>query len=476
MARKRNKLSNKQQDRNATIVRFAHAMELRSIEEYQVWCMQHGFSSNLNKTRRQLLREHQHYKLVAAETKLKHHKREGNMHYLVQRIYKKEIGFNELDSEVLKLISKGFKKSQNMRLLRDVLFQMDEDTKLLSHIDYVKGIISFVTHSSMWLRPISDWQPITRNADKQFASLARYLFAKYPVPAFMDSVWQKGDGQSKGWFIHIGMGKNIRTASSLPIKMTKKMAHYFVQAPPEYDVKSAFRWAQIHALGGNKAMADAISQTRMARAFHDDDFWVSVLRFFIENPMLDTSQYNPIIDYIWHQKHENRMIFVERGVAREEGPEQPNFSMYGRTPATLLRQVDNWHRRLGKESRGGDLQWVKSAFNDFRYVEGRANSRNMKIWTIRELLSSKELIAEGREQHHCVATYARSCFTEVTLIWTMDLQESYVSNKLLTIELHNSTKSIRQVRGLRNRLATTHEMNVIHRWSVSEGFTISSYI
>ena len=151
--------------------------------------------------------------------------------------------------------------------------------------------------------------------------------------------------------------------------------------------------------------------------FKDDEFWLSVLRFFIANPLLDTRHYGPIVDYIWHKKYENRMVFVERGVAREEGPEQPNFSMHGRTPDTLLRQVEEWHKRLGRESRGVNLNWIKSKFNEFRYTVGQTKSRNMEIWTIRELLNSNELIAEGRAQHNCVASYARSCFTGVTSIW-----------------------------------------------------------
>ena len=476
MARKRKNQNSKQQDRIDTIMMYARALNIHSIEAYQNWCLEQGFSTSLTKTKLQIKREYEHFRFVSAEKKLKQYKREGNFRFLVQKIYTQEIQYKKLKNEILITIATGFKNSHNKQLLRDVLFQMDESTKLLHHIDYVRGVISFVAHYNQWIRPVSEWQPKTHNVGRQFASLARHLFAKYEIPAFMDSVWQKGDGKAKGWFVHIGMGKNIRTASSLPIKMTKKMAHHFLQAPADYDVKAAFRWAQIHALGGNKTISDAVTETRMARIFNDDDFWLSVLRFFIANPMLDTSQYNPIVDYIWHQKYENRMVFVERGVVREEGPAQPNFSMHGRTPETLLRQVENWHRQLGKESRGGQLQWVKSNILDFRYVEGRKNSTNMRIWTIHELLSSNELIAEGRKQQHCVATYARSCFSGSTSIWTLDLQDIQGIQKLLTIELHHPTRTIRQVRGLRNRIATTREMDVIHRWAHKEDLVIASYI
>ena len=139
-------------------------------------------------------------------------------------------------------------------------------------------------------------------------------------------------------------------------------------------------------------------------------------------------------------------------------------------------QVDSWHRRLGKESRGGHLQWVKSKVPDFRYVEGKAESRNMKVWTIRELLNSEELAAEGRSQQHCVATYARSCLKGHTSIWTLDMQTNINREKLLTIELHLRDKTIRQVRGLRNRLATKAEIDVIRRWATKENLTIANYV
>lgn len=481
MARK-NKLNKKQQHRDTTILTYARALNLHTTEAYQQWCMQQGFSTNVNKTQVQLERELQRYKQVSALQKMKQYKREENRLHLIQKIYSNEIRHKDLNNDVLKLISHGFKTLQNKSLLRDVFLYLDEHTKLLTHTDYVKGIISFVKHYTWWQRPIMEWQPGTRNAARQFSALARYLFTQYDIPAFMDSAWYKDDVKAQKWFIHIGEGKNIRTAYSLPIRMTKKMAHYFIQAPANYEINAAFRWAQIHALGGNKAIADAVAGTQLARVFTDNDFCLSVMQFFIDNPMLDVSQYNPIVDYIWNQKYENRMLFIERGIAREEGPAQPNFSMHGRTPDTLLNQVEIWHRQLGRELRGGDLQWVKSEFADYNYVEGHENSRNMKIWTINELLSSNELIAEGRKQSHCVASYARSCFTGKTSIWTMGLQNCLYANKgqirqkLLTIELHILSKTIRQIRGLRNRLASSDEMDVIYRWAHKQGFAIAKYV
>ncbi len=54
-------------------------------------------------------------------------------------------------------------------------------------------------------------------------------------------------------------------------------------------------------------------------------------------------------------------------------------------------------------------------------VEGARDSKNMRIWPIRELLNSNELIAVGRHQRHCVATYAHSCYSGRSSIWAMEI-------------------------------------------------------
>lgn len=183
------------------------------------------------------------------------------------------------------------------------------------------------------------------------------------------------------------------------------MAHWFAQAPDHLSPLAALRYGQVCALGGDRRIADAILSTRMATDFRDDHFALELIRFFARNPMLDTAQYQPIVDYIWNQKYEHQEVFVARGVLEETGPPQPGFSMGGRTPGTLLRQVEEWHERLGRSRKGGLLQWPSSGIPDFQLVEGDRDSRSMRIWRIIELLTSRELEQEGRSLDHCVATW-----------------------------------------------------------------------
>ena len=81
--------------------------------------------------------------------------------------------------------------------------------------------------------------------------------------------------------------------------------------------------------------------------------------------------------------------------------------MKGRDPQVLLESVADWHRRLGGEQEGKAIYWASSGFPPFRQEEGEGENR--RVFTIDELLSSADLIEEGRAMSHCVGSYAQSC-------------------------------------------------------------------
>ena len=142
----------------------------------------------------------------------------------------------------------------------------------------------------------------------------------------------------------------------------------------------------------------------------------------------------------------------------------------------MLKSVEEWHRRLGREVQGGDFQGKKSPIRDRTDVEGTEESHNMKVWRIAELLSSQELIAEGRRLHHCVATFAQSCHGGVCSIWSMSVETDEKVRPILTIEVHNDRKEVRQVRGASNRHTRERELDALKHWSLQEGLTVLSYL
>ena len=208
---------------------------------------------------------------------------------------------------------------------------------------------------SSWVREPEDWEPRSHNVYRQFHSLVRHLIARYDVPTFMNTAWLEGltarSVVHQRWFIHVAQGQNIRTADGLPIPLTKKQAHLYLQAPDDFDVLGAFRWAQIIDLGGTERLVRSVLTTRIRAEFDHDEFWATVFRWLIANPMLDPAQHGPIIDYL----HDQRFVAsVPNPAAHLPGqprlvPPQPNLTMKGRNPVTLLRSVADWHRQLGRE-------------------------------------------------------------------------------------------------------------------------------
>jgi hypothetical protein len=64
-----------------------------------------------------------------------------------------------------------------------------------------------------------------------------------------------------------------------------------------------------------------------------------------------------------------------------------------------------------------------------------------------ELLTAEELIEEGREMQHCVASYANSGASARTSIWSLRKRiESGRIIRMATIEVSNKQRAIVQVR------------------------------
>jgi hypothetical protein len=253
------------------------------------------------------------------------------------------------------------------------------------------------------------------------------------------------------------------------------MAHHFLQAPDDFTVSAALRWGQIIGLGGNERLVRAVVATRLGEHFGHEEFWATVLRFFVAHPLLDLAQIGPIVDFIHNERFVGQEVFVAPGRIEQQGPPQPNFTMKGRTPESLLRQVGTWHRSLANTHQTR-MEWAPSGIDRFRFVEGTERSGKVKVWTITELLSAKALSAEGRTMKHCVASYAHSCATRLKSIWTLEVDSFEGRAKLLTIEVLNSSRSIVQARGKCNILPTQKILTIVRRWAAQSGLTVSNYV
>ena len=351
----------------------------------------------------------------------------------------------------------------------------------VSNNTFVDALGRLAHYHEHWVRPIKEWVPDSHNLRRQFSSLVRYLLTKYDVPIFMDEVWFLGDSkedqQMQGWFLFIGAGGNIRRAG-IPVNMTKMMAHRFLEAPNDMPVKKALRWAQVVGQGGSESLADAIRLSRLGDHFSNEDFWETVVKFLVNNPMLDPDQVGPLIDFIFNQKYEPHEIIHPGGAIEMGGPPQPNFAIKGRSIEKLLRQMAEWHEHLAQEAdllderkgkKGYVSTWPSSGIGDLRVAEG-TGQLEPRVWTIKELLSNRELGAEGKAMHHCVSSYARNCRQGKTSVFTLRVKDEVGEvQPVLTIAVDAKNRSVTQVRGKYNMSITGKVKSNKHR-SLSERY------
>ncbi|MDP2696102.1 MAG: PcfJ domain-containing protein, partial [bacterium] len=306
---------------------------------------------------------------------------------------------------------------------------------------------------------IATWKPKGKGRDALFRSLAEHFYCKFPIPSFLWSVFffNKASRFTDRFFNnniclvnlvkHLAAGGSLYKAvqqKQLPVPLTRKMCHDFLQSDKSTSFLRALRKVQIQAVGGDKKLLDQwmLHDVSSMSSYEDECFWFSFLAWLAKNPMLESSQVAPIIDYIKYTRRE-----------------RPDFSMKGRSALALLRSIEDWHRELGVVNAGTHI-YIPSGIKGGKYTT-TSKGGIITHWEIREILTEKDLAAEGRAQSHCVYSYKHAVADGATSIWSLRASDE----RALTIEVRHQLKKIVQVRGRFNRLATSLENNVLLLWA-----------
>ncbi|MDM8517417.1 PcfJ domain-containing protein [Desulfobacterales bacterium HSG16] len=338
--------------------------------------------------------------------------------------------------------------------------------------EYITGLGNLALHHDDFIRPVQKWHPSDNRGRKIFASLAHHLLAEYKKPFFMNSVWLRDKNENaahRNWYIQMSRGASIRKLD-IPILMTRKMEHLFLKAPDHFTVEEAMRHSQVTGLGGNEDLVQAILATRLGKNLENDDFWRTVIHFFINNAAeIETCHVNPIIDYLHNAKFAKREVHTDNGV-NFFAPPKPDFSMKGRSFVSIMRLVDGWHEELAVAQSNSNFKWRKSKLNGFSYLE-ETNTPEYphRVWTIAELLSGKDLASEGKIMRHCVHSYASGCFNGRTTIWSLKREINGTRKRMVTIEVDPTTRTIRQARGKCNRVPDKKSSEIMMKWAKKEG-------
>lgn len=389
---------------------------LDSVDDYRRWCRDNGYSDSLSKSAPRCQQEWLSVLRRSAEAKLATAPRGRNPAKWIERILRGEVRVRDAPARLQRLAERVREGDPTLAVRSlDSTFELIghvsrhtsllEETSAPGQTSYAEVLVALSRESDSWRRPATEWRPRTHNSERQLSSLARHLYALWEVPKFLDSAWREGGMRGlewQGWFLHLGRGGSVRELD-LPALYTKRMAHCFLQAPPDFSIPDALRYGQVLALGGNERLARAIRETRLVRGFENEEFWLSVLRFFASNAFLEDGHVAPIIDYLQDQRFEERELHHPSGRIERLPPPRPNLTMKGRCAQRLLREVEEWHGALA-QPRGGraERRFEPSGLRPMRFAEGAKEDEPSREWVVRELLSTSQLVEEGRAMRHCV--------------------------------------------------------------------------
>lgn len=353
------------------------------------------------------------------------------------------------------------------------------ETDLLTHQDaprFARSLLALSAHRADWIRPLAAWRARSHNAHRQFRSLLRHLIARFEVPTFLDAAWTEGLTPSgvrhQGWYKLIGRGENLRTAGDLPVPLTRRQAHYFLQSPDDLDIPSAIRRALVLDLGGDDRLARSILTTRIGTTFEDEEFWATVVRYFAVHPELEPARHGPIIDFLHNQKF---VPTLPNPLADQPGQPplvacQPNLKMKGRTPDSLRRAVEGWHRDLAERRSAATAvaSWGSAGYTPFAREEWLGDDR--RLYEVVELLTAEELFEEGKAMGHCVASYAHACASGRSSIWAIRMRlDSGRLVRLATVEVRIRDATVVQVRRCSNKPPTDRELDLLGQWANAGG-------
>jgi hypothetical protein len=355
---------------------------------------------------------------------------------------------------------------------------------LLRDRRYTLALIRLACLRDKWKADLEGWKRKTHQAQGQFESLLRHLVDRYKVPRFLMQAWSHEEDFAVEWYLHLASGGSARKLPGLPFPLSKKAAHLVRHIPAHLGITDGLLWAQVRSMGGAGAVFRAIAGSFLGQQAYLEEFWIQAIAWIIRQPGRDNDQVGPVIDYLNHR----------------HGERNTNFSLKGRTWNAVVRDMNRWHRdlraarveeerswqsyignkyyvSLGKGARGENADLIRRPVESFISSMGAIRDHRRCMITITQILSDKQLRAEGNRMNHCVYSYRLGCQKGDLSIWSMRAWDPATDREeaLLTLELRHGSRRIVQIRGKHNRRATRQEMEIVRIWAQREKLGISSY-
>ena len=328
------------------------------------------------------------------------------------------------------------------------------------------------------LRRPEDWRCRikSRSEERRFIDLVRFVFARYPVARHLEQAWfaeadddyvdrdvsrpspfkfhKRRVPDMRRWYILAAQGVSLFKADAHRF-LTRQETHHFLTAPDEVpSTKQAFWYAVARTASERDDIALKISRSKIAAYSIASTYWKEVARFFARNP-LPVPEIDDFADYLLAARQQDR-----------------EFTLKGRTLASLRRKMEDWHRELRREQAVSGGAWAGRPLPNIDYTVG--SEEKCAIWRFRQIKTGKALFQEGARMHHCVAGYQSACMSGHISIWSLTSEFPIGRiNRGVTMEVTKDGRIV-QCRGFGNRLPYANEVTVVKRWANEHGLVWAS--
>jgi hypothetical protein len=324
------------------------------------------------------------------------------------------------------------------------------------------------------IRAAEEWRPKmkTRDPGKLLLAAARHLYARYTVPAHLEAIWLDRAGLTadevllrKRWFVAAARGDSLYKTEAGEW-LSRKEVHAFLTTGGDFNFEEAFWFAIARTYTDDPAIAGRIARTKIASTPRGQiAWWREVVRFFCAQPTV-REEIDDLCDFLAAAKRRDAQ-----------------YSVKGRTLASLRRQMHDWHRDVAAIERIEQMRrraqgraalaknhpqggrWEGASLADWEWKPSAQEATTKgERFVVRQLLTAEDLVYESRAMHHCVSTYAAKCISGNASIWVLRRATHNRIDRLLTIELDRQHRAI-QVRGFANRIAQPEERKILERWA-----------
>ena len=282
-------------------------------------------------------------------------------------------------------------------------------------------------------------------------SIFKMIFSRFKVSSLFIRNYYNLTLKEKGWLDHILKRNSLKSAKELPLPLTKKAAHVFLNIEGDIglSVKEGLVYSSLLSLGTSKGFAMGV--LRNIRNFAQSEFWVKTMSQFYHKG-LAIENIGDTMDYI-NQCHylDNRKI---------------NWKQ--KSVNNLITDTEEWHVQIIRQQ-----EIKRQKYNRFKNSEisGFSQEVNEKNYIIKQIKTSIELSTEGHKLNHCVYSYRSSCRKGHCEIFSLRRVDDLLELPLITIEIRNN--KIFQAKGKFNRKPIDVEWDIIREWANFEDLRIA---